>query len=543
MHYLTDFLRRLWTIITAPIRMILFQSPRAIISSPRRLMGLSLPARVTILSVFYWLIIAIVSFLIFLRDEQSASVWHWFRVNGLWVVAGFVGIPLLVYKAVKLWLEEDVSPHEDIDRAWNAGLAAIEEHGLDVRNIPIFVVLGLRDDEQARDLFQASKLHFSFHDVPQGPAALHWYANPDAMYLACTQVGQLSRLAAVGETDGDFDAPMAGQSASSDPSQTLVLGRDETLDEPESDEEPDDGGAAAGEQSIYQTMMLDVGLPQLQQQSKASAPSSKRPRRGLSKAEAQLETERLKYVCQLLRQARQPLCPTNGILALLTFDQVYKNDQEVKRTARSDLVTASQTTRLRCPTLACVTGMEAEEGFQELVRRLGPENAKRARFGKGTNVWNPPKPEHVYAVAKHACGAFEDFSYSLFSRPDGLNKPGNTKLFALLCKIRSYVREPLANLLADSFAHDVDDQDADREPLLFGGCYFAATGNSDDKQAFLASVVHKLTELQGDLAWTGKALQSERRYQSISNVMLAVNVGLVLVGIVLMILHARGTFS
>ena len=40
-------------------------------------------------------------------------------------------------------------------------------------------------------------VNLNLREVPQGPAALHWYANPDGIYLVCGDTGCLSKLSRV----------------------------------------------------------------------------------------------------------------------------------------------------------------------------------------------------------------------------------------------------------------------------------------------------------------------------------------------------------
>ena len=146
---------------------------------------------------------------------------------------------------------------------------------------------------------------------------------------------------------------------------------------------------------------------------------------------------------------------------------------------------------------------------------------------------NPPIPEQVEAVATHACGAFEDWAYTLFREKDGLKKHGNTKLYSLLCKIRSQLSTRLTNILVEAHARDPERETADREALLFSGCYFAATGQTDDRQAFVKSVFDKLLEQEEELDWTEAALVEDERYRRMASVVMVVDIllGIGLIGI------------
>jgi hypothetical protein len=48
-------------------------------------------------------------------------------------------------------------------------------------------------------------------------------------------------------------------------------------------------------------------------------------------------------------------------------------------------------------------------------------------------------------------------------------------------------------------------------PVLFSGCYFAATGPKSDRQAFVSGLLNKLYDEQEDIEWTNGALREDRR--------------------------------
>ena len=81
------------------------------------------------------------------------------------------------------------------------------------------------------------------------------------------------------------------------------------------------------------------------------------------------------------------------------------------------------------------------------------------------------------AFSSHACGAFEDWVYNLFRERDGLSKPGNARLYTLLCRIRSELRSRLRNILLHGFSFDEGENREREKPLLFNGCYFADINN------------------------------------------------------------------
>ena len=80
----------------------------------------------------------------------------------------------------------------------------------------------------------------------------------------------------------------------------------------------------------------------------------------------------------------------------------------------------------------------------------------------------------------------------------------------------------MTNLLVAAYGHDSQPA-AEREPLLFSGCYFAATGETEDRQAFVKSVFEKLLEQENELAWTDEAIAENQRYRRLASFSLALS--------------------
>jgi hypothetical protein len=226
--------------------------------------------------------------------------------------------------------------------------------------------------------------------------------------------------------------------------------------------------------------------------------------------------QRLEYVGHLLRRARHPLCPVNGVLALLPFAMIergLRDAEELQKAVKSDLTALERGLQLRCPVTALVIGMEREPGFRELVRRVGRQRAAAQRFGRRFDIRVLPTPEQMAALCVHVCGVFEDWIYALFREEEALTRPGNNQLYGLLCKVRCNLKGPLMEVLAGGFGHDPQIA-ITKEPSAFSGCYFAAAGPSADRQAFVRGVFEKLIEEQEDVEWTEGALASAQRVRT-----------------------------
>jgi hypothetical protein len=291
------------------------------------------------------------------------------------------------------------------------------------------------------------------------------------------------------------------------------------------------GGAGA-------TMQLPMGqdassfLPQT-----PAAASSTPISIGLTPAEANDLVDRLEYVCRLLKKTRQAVCPINGLLALVPFAAVGRSGADVQAAAQKDLGVLRDNLRVRCAATVLVTGMESEEGFQELVNRVEPAHTQNNRFGKGCDPWGDANARRLRAVGNHAAGAFEVWTHSLFQQENALKRRYNSRLFSLLCKVRGGFSDALQNVLGYGFGYDTEQEPelADRQ-FLFSGCYFAATGSTPDQQAFVSSVFRKVMEQDEDVEWAPEAWVEDRRFQLAANLFALTGLAS-LVAIVLMAIY------
>lgn len=518
--------------VSAPLRAIL--APTRLLGGAQRLLGLSLPARVSIMLAVFMVLAAIAAFVAWLLTpvEERTDFRVWLEPWHLLVILALLAvIPLMTYWALKLWLEGDVSKYPDIDRAWQEGLQELARQGLDLANVPLFVVLGADNESAADRLVAASAQPWLVKSVPDGRAALRWYASEKAVLLAATGVGALSQVNRWGPASPAVAAPAPGGLRG-----TLELGGagGTFMARPAALEESPGEGMGPPPQpaygSIQGTLMPSARATLMPGASAAPAPAGHG--QAVSRREVEEQLDRLRYLCRLLQRSRHPLCPLNGILVLLPWAGIQgaTANKELPEAIRRDLLTIRESSQLCCPVTALVTGLEAEPGFAELVRRVGLDRAKANRFGRGFDHWTAPTAEHLEALTAHACGAFEDWVYDLFRQRDALGKPGNTKLYQLLCRIRSQIHQRLQTVLINGVAADVGERHNAGRAQLFAGCYFAATGESADRQSFVQSVLEKMIQLEEELEWTEQAVRRDRRYTGLANALLMLN-GLLLIAL------------
>ena len=514
---MSSLISQLLSALTWPLRMLV-ELTMGFVPGSKRMLSLSLPARVALLVAVFLVVCVATAFVAFYQTENRASWNYWVNPVRVTVIAVLlVVIPVVVYQVLRLWLTGVRSRFPDIDEAWRAGLAELQRCGIDLSETPIFLILGSADEALEKAVFGAARLDLRIRDLPQGPAALHWFATGEAVYLALTNTSCLSNLAALSRSVLSEERPRMAPSRPGPVGDairgTVVVGAAASPSVARSSPLPaaaSSGPAPASD--IRGTMMLGAAvgdrLPQTAEKRLITLPP----------ADAVEQQARLGYVCELLRRMRRPLCPANGVLALLPYDLILHGPREaieVERCVKRDMDVLRQGLMLRCPVTALVVGMEQDAGFRELLRRVGRERSIGQRFGKGFSLWNPPVHERLTAVCLHACGAFEDWIYALFAERGSLSKPGNTKLFALLCNMRRNVQSRLAKIVANGFGFDPE-VEPDHEPLLFGGLYFAATGETEDRQAFVKSVFEKLPEQQEEIEWMEAARLEDSKYRTLA---------------------------
>lgn len=509
-------------------------------SSVRAFPGrLSLPARAGCLTACFLFCAVVTVWIAFYVNPSSVPWRHSLTYTRMLAVLVLMLIlPWVVYRGLRLWLEGDPSEFPDLEYAWNAGVDALAANGLSLDSAPLFLVLGAPHETAARSIMRASGRSLRVHATPSGPAPLHWFASPDAIYLFCTDASWLSALArlvanqpaaAIASSLSGLEVPSIArssqprrtqppkppaQSAPPDYAQSGSVKGTISLDQfvASKDAARESPSAAASpsreEHPGEGTMVLEPGEAAAYM---ASTTTGEAQLAVLPSNDAAHQLRRLRHVCDLLRRSRTPLCPLNGVLALVPFEAVQSNPreaEELQRALRSDLNAVQDTTELRCPVTVLVTGLEREPGFSELVRRVGRQRAAVQRFGRGFDVRSQALKEELAALGLHACGAFEDWIYTLFREEGALSRPGNAQLYSLLCKVRCNLKGRLTDLLAEGVGFDP--QQSDTRQLLFSGCYFAATGETEDRQAFVKGVFDKLDEQQEDIEWTARALRDHR---------------------------------
>lgn len=545
-----SYLRRIFMNLIRPVRTILLQPWKLFQGRSVGRPALSLAAKVAWFVALVLIIGDVVSFFCFLWTENRTFWEAWICKETLFLLFLTVAIPIVVYNLIKLFSQGEVSPFRDIEVAWNAGMRELGKQGIDIGRVPFFLVLGTEDEENERHIFDAAKagdLAFDFEAVPQGTHPLHWYACRQAIYVACTSTGVLSHLCKVagqlresgwrtsgqqrapaGEVSIQGTLPVGGGLPGSDVPPSPIQG---TL-RPEARSAGVAPPSPAADQSAHARAHtpIDMTLPAGNAMPNSEGAATQTPGFGshgeplkLEKGIANQEEARLEYLAQLIKEARAPICPINGMLVIVPFHLIQVDSDEraaplATEAVRRDADTLAKMFQLRFPVTLLISGMHLEPGFMEMTRRVGFETARETRFGKGFGIKIPAIPERLEALGTHACGAFEAKVYELFQELGALNKlTGNKKLYSLLCKIRGGISDKVSNLLPDALGSDPE-KIPPKESLYIVGCYFAATGDAqNDQQAFLRSVLRQARNIPGELQWTREAIARDQRHRSLGH--------------------------
>lgn len=502
-------------------------------------------------AVFMVLLVIVATVLNSMRTD--AGTFDNVLFEALWLILLAVVTPPVVYAAVWAWGEGRVSRFPDIDRAWHEGVAALTREGLSLNDSPVFLLLGLRNERQVRAFMNAAGLQFAVFGAPEGNAnPLYFFAVKDyplrkdetwnVIYIVLTDASQVSKLVSLATEPGARERavrPLEDTARPNELRQTLAGGGDDSTPRVGAVDQLRGTAVApmaaappqAAAANLRGTMVLGAasdtfveGSPQQQQLAVM-----------LDKPDQSRQAERLGHVCRLLERVRDPFCTLNGVLVVAPFGLLRRGPEQSKHLAnavRQDLRAVQRGAHLRCPVISLIGGMEHEPGFGELVRRVGQGPALEQRIGMRFEPWNPATRERLEALAVHACDRIEGNVYDLFKIQDGYNKPGNTKLYNLLCRTRTGFSELLKNYLAGAFGQ----QDPDERAMLFSGCYFAATGETERLQGFLKSVLaDRMLENQDDLQWTDEAVNQDATRVTWANVCMLIAGGLALFLIYLVI--------
>jgi hypothetical protein len=405
-----------------------------------------------------------------------------------------------------LWtLDEEDSEFEDIDRAWEEAVKALDRAGIGIGDAPLFLVLG-QPALTEETLFRASKREWIVRRVPEGgDRPLHVYANRDAIFVTCagaSLVGHQAKTLASAKTTsaGPIDAPADDQrvyQTAVDLGATLTPDARAGLIAGVFAQANREGRELTKQEQVLLRWLGHVGGAQ----PAAGAVAGQQPA-PLFRNTAEIDhwSNRLKHLCRLIVRDRRPYCPMNGLLLLISLAATEeRHASDAALVCQRDVATLRETLQLHFPTIALVCDVEKAPGFSEFVRGF-PRPALDQRLGsrfpwlldRPQNDW-PRILEECIGWICHSLPSF--WTYGSFQvESDGQERgpvvAANARLFQFMADM-SLRHQNLSRILVNAITPD-------RTPLpLFGGCYLAGTGREEQEQVWVKGVFDKLIQVRG----------------------------------------------
>jgi hypothetical protein len=414
---------------------------------------------------------------------------------------------LVLYWFYLLWFAPvDSSLFPDIDDAWREALRALAQAGIQLWNMPLFLVLG-RPAGAEDQLFEAAGLKLVVAPTPSNrQAPVRVCADREAVYVTCRGASVLGKLAGILALDDIPEGPP-----------------------PESAEEGEDLDkthvAGRKDQGLIEMLRASAGqeaTPLRKRAMRRAALGRPLGNDFLSDAvEVARCKARLAHLCRLMVRDRQPYCAANGILLVLPLGGC-DSPAEAQLTAQAvqeDLAVARQESKLDCPLVALVADMEELPGFKEFMQSQPPKelgNRRGSGFPMLTRLATDKVLEQVRQSVSWICTTYmQDSVYRLFgvesaAKPDAAPLiVTNARLVLLLDEMRARA-EPLASIIQQAIAPP------QVSLLRYSGCYLAATGPKGS-QAFVAGVLQKLVKEQNSVSWTPEAVAEDGQSRSWAN--------------------------
>jgi len=486
----------------------------------RRFAELPLPWLVAWTTFLVLVVLVTADVLLYIYSDAKKGEFYGDRLP--WILILIPIITVLAYFLTYLLMQKEVSRYPDIDLQWNEGLQQLSQQGIAVDDTPIILVLGAEDGKMVGQLADCMETAFAVNNAPLAGQGLVFLANQNAIYVfanGCNRLSKLSlnRQAAPVPEASDRGLPKRGNKVA-----TATLDHDGA---PE-DRRAVDFGELASDSLEARRMPRFGGRKNLEtlEEDPASemiispVPVVMGVEAKLSAEEQALCSDRLEYWVQLICRTRYPVCPANGLLVMLPYELVESSPAATQLALQEDMRVLQQHLRVRVPAIALVTEMEKQDGFVEMIDRLGLEKVRFARFGKGCEALGEASKSRLRSVVIHAVASFEKRIYELFGRAEAMRKKTNGRLYTFMARLRTKFEENLAIIISEGFGQDEPGKDPANEPMFFSGCYFAGTGDTAEKQAFVSATFDKMVENDaGLLEWNSIALKEDRGYHHVAN--------------------------
>lgn len=530
------------------------RTPLMWLSAPRAIWGMSLSLRLMLFTLVHCLV-------------AVAVVWHYTPPASWWSLEALEPCVLvcLIPQTVGWLVRQSITPRtvddERLMLCFHNGVSHLRTNGYFLDDAPIVLLAGLTDQEQARELLRnAGVLRELEGWIQTDDEPVHWFAGVSPLdkrqpvvYLSLTGVSMVSSTVAEVSLHG---AP-ARVGRNVPPAWNANAGLPEMGPR---------GTYRSGEETIGPREVPDQSAWDVRAKAGAageppdpvdsdcspwSVPDGN-PTGSLSGRPVENQNSRLEQLASLLGSVRHPQIPMHGLLLVLPQDVVVAlhSDPSLLATAvKADLEALSTGCELRFPVTVLVSGMERIPGFPLFVDRLEtlttielqkkqrlpslaptiiPESrtssVRHQRYGKGADADCIATPDLVESTVDRACEHFEDGALHQCVTSEWLKKSReNRTIFQMVCTLRSRIRPVLSQVLKAAFC-DSPDHESPTDRFRLGGVYFASV----TPPAFLRSVLARVTELRGNVAWTGGSALKNQRFLRLAKAICLLNVMLLL---------------
>jgi len=502
---------------------------------------LSRAARITGLFAGLLIMLTVIAWLTF-RVDPARVAW------GDYMTPGRAGLMLLwlsltalaTYYAVRQWLEETPAPQDDVELAWQAGLAALHKVGLSIHKLPVFLMVGATSTQHQRQLLLAAKQQLLVDAPASNSAPLNWFATDKAIYLFCNSAGllgttlqKISRSAPLADhgLQSPFDqSPVALFELEREPPASLAKSQLAHCSEGQTADQAGGGIATVVRQcrSASQTeLQIETRLEALQgmvdqqllldsvgwQASHDASPVAISPLTSTEVANCQLS---LSEVCRRLRGERRPVAAINGIGVIVDVELAAVSEVAARQCGNAihnDLTQIREALGLKAPVSLIMTGLERQPGATEAIRRLGAPLSSQIALGAIVDPREVCDRQATDAIVDKALGSLNQVLHRLMGEPSALSIPGNNQLLMLLIHSRQRLCRPLKVLLAQALP-PVAGHEA-TQATFFNGMFFAVSGSRPVEQGFIAPVLERMHAQQHWLSWTQHERQSQHRQRAV----------------------------
>ena len=398
----------------------------------------------------------------------------WSPGKGLIVIVLMIVVSVLVYYAARLWLQSESSRFPDIDAAWNAALGEMERQQIDLRNAPLFLVLGCDGREQERAIIGEAPVQFLVTASPAGSAPLHAHAGHDGVFVCLSSIGQSCLLA--------------------DALRSMLASYRATVARPPSPQLPSTAGMGPG---------------------------------GLSPSQRGEAADRLTAMCEHIRVRRSPLAPINGILSLVPFspeDESLAVCTLIGQAICEDVVAITKAFGLRVPLTVAFTDLDKMEGFPELLKQIPAADRLKA-VGQAFPPSLSASADQLATISTVVSGRLAELIASKLGGAGSANQLlANRKLIALMARIRLTLLARVKVVLTNALNFSAPGAGS---PML-AGCYVMATDTMADRRAFVRGMFDRMFAVQAELDWTPAKVSADIWSRRLAGTLRILNLGLVL---------------